>query len=169
MALEIFCQRFRVVVMYLLRQRWPSKNGKAYKTAYLRQSVRVGRQVKPRIVANLSHCSDEELDAIEWALAHKRDLERAKGALARTTEAVGPLELKEGPSVGAVWTPPSLLLPAAGAMQSTLLAPFRATFQMRCRTDRMLRRWSDDSHTRQSCQGKPPRRRSMPPGPASSS
>jgi len=89
--------------MYLLRQGWLSKNGKSYKTAYLRQSVRVGRQVKSRIVANLSHCSDEELDAIEWALKHKSDLGRAKGALGGAREVLGPVELKEGPSVGAVW------------------------------------------------------------------
>ncbi len=82
--------------MYLLRQKWLSKNGKSYKTAYLRQSVRVGRKVESRIVANLSHCSEEELDAIEWALKHKGELGRAK-------QARGPLQLKEDLSVGAVW------------------------------------------------------------------
>jgi hypothetical protein len=82
--------------MYLLRQKWPSQNGKSYKTAYLRQSVRVGRKVESRIVANLSHCSEAELDAIEWALKHKDKLARAK-------ESLGPLQLKEGLSVGAVW------------------------------------------------------------------
>lgn len=82
--------------MYLLRQKWPSKNGKSYKTAYLRQSVRVGRKVESHIVANLSHCSEAELDAIEWALKHK-------GKLARAKESLGPVQLKEGLSVGAVW------------------------------------------------------------------
>jgi hypothetical protein len=90
--------------MYLLRQKWLSKNGKSYRTAYLRQSVRVGREVRPRIVANLSHGSEEELDAIEWALAHKHDWRGAKEALGRGAEASGPVELKEGPPVGAVWT-----------------------------------------------------------------
>ncbi len=45
-----------------------------YKTAYLGKSYRVGRQVKTRIVANLTHCSEEELDAIELALKHKGNL-----------------------------------------------------------------------------------------------
>jgi mRNA-degrading endonuclease toxin of MazEF toxin-antitoxin module len=82
--------------MYMLRQKWLSKNGKAYKTAYLRQSVRVGRKVQSRIVANLSHCSEKELDAIEWALKHRHKLPRVK-------EALGPVTLKQGVSVGAVW------------------------------------------------------------------
>ena len=82
--------------MYLTRGKWPSANRKVYKTAYLRQSYRVGRQVKTRIVANLTHCSDEELDAIDLALKHKGNL-AALGSVEN-------VELVEGLSVGAVWT-----------------------------------------------------------------
>lgn len=82
--------------MYLTRGNWPSANRKVYKTAYLRQSYREGRQVKTRIVANLTHCSEEELDAIDLALKHKGNL-----AVLGSVENV---ELVEGESVGAVWT-----------------------------------------------------------------
>jgi len=67
-----------------------------YKTAYLRQSYREGRQVKTRIIANLTHCSDEELDAIDLALKHKGNL--------TVLGSVENVELVEGLSVGAVWT-----------------------------------------------------------------
>ena len=82
--------------MYLARGSWPSKNRKVYKTAYLRESYRVGRQVKTRMIANLTHCSEEELDAIELALKHKGNL-AALGSVEN-------VELVEGLSVGAVWT-----------------------------------------------------------------
>jgi hypothetical protein len=82
--------------MYLARGKWPSANRKVYKTAYLRESYRVGRQVKTRIIANLTHCSEEELDAIELALKHKGNL-----AVLGSVENV---EMVEGLSVGAVWT-----------------------------------------------------------------
>jgi len=80
--------------MYLTRGKWPSQNRKVYKTAYLRQSYREGRQVKTRIVANLTRCSEAELDAIELALKHKGNL-----AVLGSVENV---ELVEGRSVGAV-------------------------------------------------------------------
>lgn len=82
--------------MYLIRGKWPSANRKVYKTAYLRESYREGRQVKTRMIANLTHCSEEELDAIDLALKHKGNL-----AVLGSVEKV---ELVEGLSVGAVWT-----------------------------------------------------------------
>jgi hypothetical protein len=84
------------VGMYLTRGKWPSKNGKVYKTVYLRESYRLSRQVKTRMVAKLTHCSEAELDAIKLALKHKGNL-----AALRSVESV---ELVEGSSVGAVWT-----------------------------------------------------------------
>ena len=84
------------VGMYLTRGQWPSKNGKVYKTAYLRESYRVGAQVKTRMVAKLTHCSEAELNAIELALKHKGNL-----AVLGSVENV---KLEEGLSVGAVWT-----------------------------------------------------------------
>jgi len=56
------------------------------------------------MVANLSHCSEQELDAIEWALKHKGDIEQAKQAMRPSRkEAARPFHLKEGHSVGAIW------------------------------------------------------------------
>ncbi len=52
--------------------------------------------MKTHIIANLTHCSQEELDAIELALKHKGNL-AALGSVEN-------VELVEGLSVGAVWT-----------------------------------------------------------------
>jgi len=57
--------------MYLIGNLWPSKNGKSYKTAYLRESHREGPKVKSRILANLSHCSE---DAAKDCAAHMPSL-----------------------------------------------------------------------------------------------
>jgi hypothetical protein len=50
-----------------------SKSGK-YVRYLLRSSFRVDGKVKHRTVANISHCSPEEIDAIKLALQHKGDL-----------------------------------------------------------------------------------------------
>jgi len=82
--------------MYIARAKWESKNGKVYESVWLRQSYREGGQVKTRNVANLKHCRPEEVDAIELALKYKGDL----AVLGSRRE----VKLKEGLSVGAVWT-----------------------------------------------------------------
>lgn len=82
--------------MYIARAKWESKNGKVYESVWLRQSYREGGQVKTRNVANLKHCRPEEIDAIELALKYKGDL----AVLGARRE----VKLKEGLSVGAVWT-----------------------------------------------------------------
>ena len=82
--------------MHIERRSWPSANGKVYQTVLLRHSYREGKQVKKRTVANLTHYPPEDVNAIELALKHKRDpavLASLKG-----------VELKQGLSVGAVWT-----------------------------------------------------------------
>ena len=61
------------------------------------ESYRENGKVKKRSIANLSHCTAEEIAAIKLALKNKGDL----GALESIKEGV---ELKEGRSVGAVWT-----------------------------------------------------------------
>ncbi|MCX7019606.1 MAG: hypothetical protein NTY46_11580 [Candidatus Sumerlaeota bacterium] len=63
----------------------------------MRESYREGGKVKNRTIANLSHCKPAEIAAIELALRHKDNL----AALGSVAEDVG---LREGPSVGAVWT-----------------------------------------------------------------
>ena len=82
--------------MFFARSRWPSKDGKkTYESVWLRESYREDGKVKTRNIANLKHCKPEEIAAIELALKHKDDLSSLcsrKG-----------LEIKEGPSIGALW------------------------------------------------------------------
>ncbi len=73
-------------------------NGKSYTRHLLRETYREEGKVKHRTLANLTHCKPEEVEAIRLALKHKGDLGRI---LASAVEG-GP-ELKQGPSVGAVW------------------------------------------------------------------
>ena len=71
------------------------QNGKVYKRVLLRESYKVKGQVKHRTIANLSHCSEEEIQAIKLALQHKGDL----SSLASVKEAV---HTKQGLAVGAL-------------------------------------------------------------------
>jgi hypothetical protein len=71
------------------------QNGKVYKRVLLRESYKVKGQVKHRTIANLSHCSEEEIQAIKLALKHKGDL----SSLDSVTEAV---HTKQGLAVGAI-------------------------------------------------------------------
>ena len=82
--------------MHIARAKWPSKNGKVYESIYLRHSYREGGKVQKRNIANLTHCPPEVITAIELALKNKGDL-----TALRSLKEVG---LKEGLSVGAVWT-----------------------------------------------------------------
>ncbi len=84
------------VSMYVARAHWPSSNGKVYQTVTLRQSYRQGSEVKSRNIANLTHCPEEEIAAIELALKHKGNL-AVLGSLQDVS-------LHQGSSVGAVWT-----------------------------------------------------------------
>lgn len=78
------------------RRSWASANGKVYETILLRHSYREGKQVKKRTIANLTHYRPEDVKAIELALKHKDNL-AVLGSLKD-------VELKQGLSVGAVWT-----------------------------------------------------------------
>lgn len=71
--------------------------GKSYTRALLRESFREEGKVKHRTIANLSHCSDDEIQAIRLALRHKGDL-------AQLGNLNSDLSLKQGPSVGAALT-----------------------------------------------------------------
>ena len=73
-------------------------NGKAYSRHLLRETYREDGKVKHRTLANLSQCKPEEVEAIRLALKHKGDLVRI---LAESGESQ--TELKQGPSIGAVW------------------------------------------------------------------
>lgn len=73
------------------------KNGsKNYTRHLLRTSYRKDGKVLHRTIANISDCSDEEIEAIRLALKHKGDL-TIVGAV--TDE----VEVKQGASFGAVW------------------------------------------------------------------
>ena len=50
------------------------RNGRTYKRVLLRESYRLNGKVKKRTIANLSACSDQEIEAIQLALRHKGDL-----------------------------------------------------------------------------------------------
>jgi hypothetical protein len=72
------------------------RNGKAYTRHLLRTSFRERGKVKHKTIANLSHCSPDEIAAIRLALRHKHDLAQLA--------AVKPsISLQQGASVGAVW------------------------------------------------------------------
>ena len=73
------------------------RNGKTYTRHLLRTSYREGGKVKKRTIANLSHCSDAEINAIRLALQHKNDL----ATLGSPKNAI---ELQQGRSVAAVVT-----------------------------------------------------------------
>ena len=72
-------------------------NGKKYTRHLLRESFRQNGKVRHRTLANLSHCSDEEIEAIRLALKHKADLQQ----LGNINQDI---ETRQGLAVGAVWT-----------------------------------------------------------------
>ena len=82
--------------MHVARASWLSRNGKTYQSIYLRESFRVDGKVQKRNIANLTHCDPDEIAAIELALKHKGDL--------NALNSVAQIEIRQGPSVGAVWT-----------------------------------------------------------------
>jgi transposase len=86
---------YYVLTMYLDRSK-TTVNGKTYHRVLLRQSFRHNGKVKHRTIANLSACSQEELQAIELALKHKHDLDSLRPS------DPGPLHLRQGLSFGAV-------------------------------------------------------------------
>jgi len=67
-----------------------------YKRYLLRESYRQNGKVKHRTIANISACSEEEIEAIRLALRHKKDL----ATLVSIDESIS---LHQGLSVGAVW------------------------------------------------------------------
>jgi hypothetical protein len=73
-----------------------TKNGRQYVCHLLRETFRQNGKVKHRTIANLSHCPDEEIEAVRLALKHKGDLTD----LASLKES---LETEQGLSIGAVF------------------------------------------------------------------
>lgn len=84
------------VVMHIVRNK--SKHGKAkkiYQSTLLMESYREDGKVKKRTIANLSHCNDSEIKALELALKYKGNL----GSLKTVKDVI----LEEGQSIGATW------------------------------------------------------------------
>jgi len=84
-----------VVIMYITEVPSRRKN-KTYSCVLLRESYRESGKVKNRTIANLSHCSREEIEAMKLALKHKSDLSQLV-SLGKD------VDLHEGQSIGAVW------------------------------------------------------------------
>src|SRR5215472_323911 len=74
-----------------------TRGGKTYTRHLLRESYRANGKVLHRTIANVSHCSAAEIEAIRLALRDKEDLEH----LGTIQDAI---TLKQGRSFGAVWT-----------------------------------------------------------------
>lgn len=72
-------------------------HGKQDTRHLLRESYRKNGKVAHRTLANLSHCANEEIEAIKLALRHKQDLQQ----LGNLNE---DLVVQQGISCGAVWT-----------------------------------------------------------------
>jgi hypothetical protein len=81
--------------MFLDDQRY-TQSGKTYRRVLLRNSYRVEGKVHHTTIANLSQCSDEEIDAIKLALKYKGDLKKIIDVQER-------VKTRQGLSVGAVW------------------------------------------------------------------
>src|SRR5215475_10423604 len=74
-----------------------TRGGKTYTRHLLRASYRAHGKVLHRTIANVSHCSEAEIAALRLALRHKEALEH----LGTLQDAI---TVKQGLSVGAVWT-----------------------------------------------------------------
>ena len=76
---------------------------KVYTRHLLRETFREGKKVKHKTIANLSHCSPDEIEAIRLALRHKKEL---SALLQGNQIGSGPDTIKQyqGLSFGAVWT-----------------------------------------------------------------
>jgi hypothetical protein len=95
-----FSQLLVIIVSTMHLDSSTTKRGdKSYTRHLLRETFREGKKVKHRTIANLSHCSEEEIAAIRLALRHKKDLSEL------TTTGKGPsFSQKQGLSIGAVWS-----------------------------------------------------------------
>lgn len=82
--------------MFIAKSKFKTKSGKIYRSILLRESFRENGKVKKRTIANLTRCSESEINAIELALKHKHDLSEL-GSLFDS------VSIKEGKSVGGVW------------------------------------------------------------------
>jgi transposase len=71
--------------------------GKVYKRVLLRTSYREGKKVKHKTLANLSHQSEETIEAIRFALKNKEEIHTLISSIGE------PASLKKGPFIGAIY------------------------------------------------------------------
>src|SRR5919106_3605136 len=96
-----------------------TRHVKTYRRVLLRNSYRFTGQVCHATLANLSHCSDEEIRALKLALKHKGQLTHVRDLREGGT--------RQGLAVGAVWVLPPLakrrgLVKALGQSRTAKLA-----------------------------------------------
>lgn len=101
MVIIIFFLTFRIYLIILVDTMYVDtstvqQKGKTYTRHLLRESYRENGKVQHRTIAKLSWCSEQEVQAIKLALRHKENLKE----LVSLQES---LELRKGPSIGAVW------------------------------------------------------------------
>ena len=74
---------------------YSTQRGRTYPRHLLRESFRENGKVKHRTLANLSHCTGEEIAALKLALKHKGNL--------ANLGSIKEIVTKQGMRVGAVW------------------------------------------------------------------
>lgn len=84
-----------VVTMYVFTTT-SQQRGKTYQCTMIGQAYREDGKAKRRVIANISHCSPEEIAAIRLALKHRNNL----AVLGNVKDE---LKTQQGVSVGAVW------------------------------------------------------------------
>ena len=72
-----------------------NRNGKKYRRVLLRQGYRENGKVKHRTIANISHCSDIEIESMKIALKDKKELPFLKQLMTATC--------KNGKIIGSVF------------------------------------------------------------------
>lgn len=61
--------------MFIVRNKFKSASGKVYHSTLLRKSYREGGKVKKKTIANLSKCSEAEIELLQNFLKRKNDIE----------------------------------------------------------------------------------------------
>ncbi|MGA1870587.1 MAG: hypothetical protein ACMUJM_18790, partial [bacterium] len=73
-----------------------TQNNKIYRRVLLRNSYRINGKIRHDTIANLSQCSNEEIEAMKVALKNKGNIKKLLSAPKK-------VRTKQGLAVGAVW------------------------------------------------------------------
>lgn len=92
-------------VMYITEVITKTKKGKpSHRCILLRESFRKDGKVCNRTIANLTHCSPEEVAALRLVLEHKKQLDCLRFVDPTTAAKEADFSLEQGASIGATWT-----------------------------------------------------------------